>query len=269
MLLNFKIIIICLLSILSFTVSSKDRDPFYFRAGFTSLQPDASSSEVNLDNVGDIAQLAISNGPIEDSSVNVEGVDFASIIVGYRLPWFGERFSLETILALPLTIKFTAEGGLANESISPFALGNIPTGIPPLGKEFGETKALPPVVTLVYKVLKNYKIKPYIGGGIAFMYTYDSKVTNAILTEVREPELEIENAMGYVGQAGFEINLTKRWKLNLDAKYIGGLESDATVKGIVVKTPGTPLFETADVGNASVTVKVDPTILSLGLGFDF
>lgn len=248
----------------------KGEKPFYFRAGYTSLQPDSSSDEVSLTVPSDsAATLAITSGPIAGSGASVDPVSFPSAVLGYRLPWMDGHLSVETILALPFTVEFKAEGTLADESIAPYALGNIPTGVPAMGEEFGESKVLPPVVTLVYRFMLDKPLRPYVGGGMSYMITYDSKVTNPILTQYGEPELEIDDVFGYVVQGGVEYNFYKDWWVNFDVKFIGGLEADATVSGIYVDTPALPTYSPAEVGDASVSVTVDPWVYHIGVGFDF
>lgn len=247
----------------------KGANPFYFRAGYTLLAPDSSSSEVSLEDVGGPADLAVDNGPIAGSGASVEAVDFPSAILGWRLPWGDGNWALETVLALPLTVEFKTTGTLVNESIAEYALGNIPTGVPPLGEEFGESKALPPVVTLVYRFLPSSPLRPYVGAGIAYMITYDSEVTNPVLTALGEPELEIDDVFGFAVQGGLEYNIAGDWWVNADVKFIGGLEAEATVKDIWVETPGLPTYEVARVGNAKMDVTVDPWVYHIGIGFDF
>ena len=243
--------------------------PFYFRAGYTLLAPDSSSSAVSLSDVGGPASLAITDGPIAGSGASVEAVDFPSMVVGYTLPWLDGHLAVETILALPFTVEFKAQGTLVNESIAPYALGNIPTGVPALGDKFGETKVLPPVVTLVYRFRLEQSLRPYVGGGLSYMISYDSKVTNPVLTQLGQPKLEIDNALGYVLQGGVEYRFYDDWWVNADVKFIGGLEAAATVTEIWVETPGLPTYSRARVGNASIDVTVDPWVYHLGIGFDF
>lgn len=243
--------------------------PFYFRAGYTLLAPDSSSSEVSLSNVDSYATLAIDNGPIEGSGATVEPVDFPSVVLGWQLPWGDGNWAVETILALPLTVEFKTDGTLSTDSIAPNAIGNIPTGVPPLGDEFGEAKVLPPVVTLVYRFLPGHSIRPYVGGGMAFMYSYDAEVTNPVLTAVNKPKLEIDPAFGFAVQGGVEWKFYRDWWVNMDVKYIGGLKASAKVTGIVVETPGLPAFEEVEVGDATVDVTVDPWVYHIGVGFSF
>lgn len=247
----------------------KGSKPFYFRAGYTLLSPDSSSSEVVLSDVGGPASLAISDGPIEGSGATVGDADFPSVIVGYQLPWLDGHLSVETIIALPFTIEFKTAGTLKDESIAPYALGNIPTGVPALGEEFGETKVLPPVVTLVYRFLLDKPFRPYVGAGMAYMITYDSEVTNPVLTALGEPGLEVDDVFGFAFQGGIEYNVYDNWWVNFDVKYIAGLETEAKVTDIWVETPGLPLYEVARVGDATIDVTIDPWVYHLGVGFDF
>jgi len=253
-----------------FYQNSASKKPFYFRAGITSLQPDSSSDDVWLDVPVDSAtSLALSSGPIAGSGASVSSVSFPSVTVGYRLPWLDGHLALETVLALPFTVELKAEGTLASNSIAPYGLNNIPTGVPPLGSEFGETKVLPPLVTLVYRFALDQPLRPYVGAGLSYMITYDSRVTNPVLTAVGEPELEIDNVFGFAVQGGVEYQFYKDWWVNFDVKYITGLETEARVKGIWVETPDLPTFSPVEVGDATVKVSVDPWIYQLGVGFDF
>ena len=240
--------------------------PFYFRAGYTLLSPNSSSSEVVLTDVEGPASLAISSGPIAGSGASIEDSQFPSVIVGYQ---FGSgRWAMETILALPFTMKFKATGTLASESIAPYANGNIPTGVPALGSEFGETKVLPPVVTLVYRFRLDKAFRPYVGAGPAYLYAYDSKVTNSVLTEVSQPGLEVDNAFGSALQTGIEYNFHSDWWVNFDVKYIG-LKTSATVTNMYVNTPALETYEVAKVGDATIDVTADPWVYQLGVGFNF
>ena len=243
-----------------------DEKPFYFRAGVSQLKVDSNSSEVVLSDVGGPASLAIDNGPIEGSGVEVEDTTIASAIVGLRLgsgPW-----SLETILALPFTMEIKATGSLANEAIAPTALGNIPTGVPPLGEIFGETKVLPPIVTLVHRFRHQHRVRPYLGAGLVYLFTYDAKLTNPVLTEVAEPSLEVEDSLGYVLQAGMDIQFSKRWSLMLDVKQIK-VDTSATLSNLYVATPDLPTYGEARVGNADIDLELSPWAYHIGIGFDF
>ena len=237
----------------------------YVRAGAAFVDPLAVSRELELADVTGPASLAVQNGPIEGSGASVSSATIPALIIGYRIR---PRWALESVLGIPFTVKFKATGTLANESLAPMALG-IPTGVPALGPDLGTAKAAPPVVTAVYDLLGHGAVRPYAGAGVALLIAYDEHVTNPILLEVKEPDMNVSPAPGLVAQAGLEARLAKRVYARLDVKFIGLMLAHATVSHIQVKTPELPLFDTVEVGTAKMSVWVNPLIVQAGLGTDF
>jgi outer membrane protein W len=188
--------------------------------------------------------------------------------VGYVLPTASRRWSLETVLGAPFTVKFKATGTLANKSIAPTALG-IPTGVGPLGPELGETKALPPVVTAVYQLTSSGVFRPYLGAGASILFSKDAHVTNPMLTAIRPPDMTIAPAPGLVLQSGLDARLWKSVYARVDVKFIALMLARAEVHHIEVNTPGIPLFESVEVGTAKMNVWVNPLIVQGAIGFDF
>jgi outer membrane protein W len=237
----------------------------YVRAGAAFVDPLAVSRELELADVTGPASLAVQNGPIEGSGATVSSATIPALIIGYRIR---PRWALESVLGIPFTVKFKATGTLANESLAPMALG-IPTGVPALGPDLGTAKAAPPVVTAVYDLLGHGALRPYAGAGVALLIAYDEHVTNPILLEVKEPDMNVSPAPGVVVQGGLEARLAKRIYARLDVKFIGLMLAHATVSHIQVKTPELPLFDTVEVGTAKMSVWVNPLIVQAGLGTDF
>jgi len=159
---------------------------FYFRGGILHVAPQSESREVELTNVTGITSLAIQNGPIAGSGVTIGSATIPAFIIGYVLPVLDGQLSLETVLGLPFSVKLRATGTLATDSLAPYALGFIPTGVPPLGPELGEANVVPPLVTLVYRPQVG-RIRPFVGGGIGMLFTYDEHITNPVLTAVSPP----------------------------------------------------------------------------------
>lgn len=249
-------------------VVEHDKKPFYLRVGGIFIKPLSTSQPMSLADIDGPASLALMNGPIAGSGASVDSAATPGLIIGYRLPYLHRRLSIETVLGLPFTVKFTATGTLANQSLAPTALG-IPTGVMPLGPELGEAKAAPPVVTAVYSLIDHGIVQPYVGAGVAALFSYGAKVTNPTLTAEGNPQLTIPPAAGLVVQAGVDFKVFKEWYLRVDVKYIAFLEANAEVHNIVVATPNIPLFGTVDVGTAKMSVDVNPLILQAGFGTDF
>lgn len=244
------------------------RKRFYFRAGVVHVAPFESSNEMELEGVDGPASLAIKDGPIAGSGATISsGTTFAATI-GWNTPWLNKRLAIETIIGIPFTVKFEATGTLANESLAPMALG-LDTGVPPLGPELGEAKALPVVVTGVYDLIVGKRIRPYAGGGIAVLFATGEKVTNPQLTALGEPDMTVSPAPGLVLQGGIDAKIASRIYARIDIKFIALMYARARVEHVQVETPDLPLFGSTEVGTAKMSMWVNPLIIQAGIGTDF
>jgi outer membrane protein W len=240
---------------------------FYFSLGGLFISPTGRSGEVELANVGAQARLSgMTNGPIAGSYTRIGSNLMAAATIGYALPILNRQLSIETILALPFTQKLHAGGTLANNSLGPKALNSLPTGVPALGEELGEVKALPPVVTAVYRFFPNSIVHPYLGLGVSLMIVTEAKITNPVLTEVSAPKIEIPPKVGWVAQAGVEVRLFGSFFVSGDLKYIGGLDITSTVKDIWVRLPDLPIYGRVRVGDNIARMSVNPVIAQVGIG---
>lgn len=239
----------------------------------------AKADEVVLENVVGPATLVVQDGPIPGSSTSIKPLTLPALSVGLLIrDTDTSTLGLELILAPPnmAKIEMRAEGALAEESLAPYALGNIPTGVPPAGNELGTVNALPPMLTVVYRPMKKQRFRPYVGAGLAYMIITGGEITNPLLTAVAEPRLEAEHNFGNLGvvaQGGLDVRVATWKKKNLyvsaDIKYIGFLRITAKVKDVYVEAPGLPIFGPVKVGDAGATVTVNPLIFQAGLGMDF
>ncbi|HSK05422.1 MAG TPA: OmpW family outer membrane protein [Kofleriaceae bacterium] len=237
-------------------------------AGVAHVATLEQSREMELADIDGAASLAVQDGPIEGSGAAASSKTIFALNLGLRLPVLNRRLALEAVAGLPFKVEFSATGTLANESIAPTALG-IPTGVPALGEQLGEASAVPLVFTAVYRFLDAGVLQPYAGAGPALMLTTDRKVTNPILTEVSEPEMDIAPAPGLVLQAGLDVKVWRQVYARVDVKYIAFMLARAEVHHVQVRTPSLPLFEAVEVGTAKMSLWVNPLIVQAGLGFDF
>ena len=194
--------------------------------------------------------------------------------IAYAPPILCRQLSIETILALPFTQKMYAGGTLASTSLAPTAIGSLPTGVPALGKELGEVKLLPPVVTAVYRFFPGASVRPYLGAGGSLLLILDARITNPVLSSVRPPRVSIPPRLGWVVQAGTDVRFGfdalpgRSLHLTADVKYIGGLDVTATLKDVWVSLPGLPVYGAARVGDNVARIQVNPVIAFVGLGLD-
>jgi OOP family OmpA-OmpF porin len=110
----------------------------------------------------------------------------------------------------------------------------------------GSVTHLPPTLTAKY-YLATDRVRPYIGAGVNV-----TRFTKDNLAAPGTP-LEVENwSVGPALQAGVDVSLTDQWSLSLDAKR-AWLRTDVSVAG----------------GAKLTTVKIDPWILGLRVGYRF
>jgi outer membrane protein len=253
------------LTLVPMLASAEPRKKLYVRAGVAYVHPFSTSGELELANVDGPASLAVGNGPVPGSGASVESTTIPALIIGYVLPVWNDKLSIETILGPPLDVKFDATGSLANMSLAPTALG-IPTGVPALGPQLGEAKGVPPVITLVYTPNPYSKLRPYVGAGVSVLFSYNARTTNPNLTS---SDMSISPAPGLALQTGLEATIYKRVYARLDVKFIALMYARAEVHHIQMPVPDIPLFGTVEVGTAKIGTWVNPLIVQAGIGTDF
>ena len=112
------------------------------------------------------------------------------------------------------------------------------------GAKIGTFKHLPPSLLGQYHFNPIGQFKPYLGAGIN--YTRISKV------KLLNGAGDLENdSVGLAFQAGVDYKIDKNWSLNLDVKRIN-IRSDVTIGGVKAST-----------------VKVDPVLIAVGVGYRF
>ncbi len=154
-------------------------------------------------------------------------------------------------------------------SLAPTAVDLVPTGIPPLGEELGEASAAPLMLTAVLRSSPiGGRVRAYAGGGPAVLMVRNARITNAVLSEVATPKIEISPALGFVGQIGLDAQLYKRLYARLDLKEMWFQPSESRISNIHVRTT-IPLLESVNVGSATSRVQANPVIVQLGIGASF
>jgi len=136
------------------------------------------------------------------------------------------NIAIEVLAATPFSHDINGTGALA-------ALGKV-----------GETKQLPPTVSVQYHFKPMPNVRPYVGAGINYTTFFEEKATNGIST------LELDDSWGLAMQAGVDVDINKDWFFNADVRYIN-IETTATT----------------DLGTTDV--KINPTVISLGVGTRF
>ena len=111
------------------------------------------------------------------------------------------------------------------------------------GVKIGTIKHLPPTLLLQYQFLPGEKINPYIGAGLNYTRFMSANLPVGITTD--------KSSAGYAVQAGADIEIAKNVYFNLDFKRVN-IETDVKVSGAKL-----------------TTLKVDPNLISVGIGWRF
>ena len=122
------------------------------------------------------------------------------------------------------------------------------------GVKIAETDHLPPTFSMQYHFLPDGTIQPYVGAGLNYTTFFSEEVTQAAIDN-EITGISLDDSFGLALQIGADWTFGNRWLLNFDLRWID-IESDleATIAGAAV-----------DAG----TVKIDPWVYSINIGYSF
>jgi outer membrane protein len=116
--------------------------------------------------------------------------------------------------------------------ISVQTLGNI-----------GSTKHLPPTLSVQWHFLPDARIQPYVGVGLNYTTFFSTKSSAG--------SLKLDDSWGLAAQVGVDVQLTDRWFMNADLRYID-IQSKAKLNGQYIGK-----------------VQIDPIVATVGIGYRF
>lgn len=115
------------------------------------------------------------------------------------------------------------------------------------GTKIADFWVFPPALTLQYHFDSMGGFKPYVGAGIQYIAPFSEDGAGPFVTN----NVEVDDALGFTLQAGFDLEIGQGWYLNADVKK-------------------TWIEHTVSVDNVDVTdLGIDPWIFSVGVGYRF
>lgn len=111
------------------------------------------------------------------------------------------------------------------------------------GVKIGSVKHLPPILLLQYQFLPGESFNPYVGAGVNYTRFMSANLPAGITTN--------KSSTGFALQAGIDIAIAKNIYLNLDYKHVK-IQTDVLVAGTKL-----------------TTLKIDPNLVSVGIGWRF
>jgi outer membrane protein len=116
------------------------------------------------------------------------------------------------------------------------------------GGKVGETKHLPPTVSLQYHFLPQGAVfRPYVGAGVNFTLFFDEATTGALAGS----NLKLDNSFGVAAQIGADFAINDKWAINVDLRW-ADIDTDAALDG-------------APLG----TVAIDPFVFGVAVAYKF
>ena len=183
----------------------------------------------------DVSSGNLSSPSLQHTTIGVGSDTQASLGVNYTLT---DHWAIDVPVAPPFKHKLYGDGAIAG-------VGQI-----------GSVRALPASVFLQYRFEEsNSTWRPYVGLGVSYAMFSDPR-GSAALTGITNPggaatSLKVDNAWGITPQLGFVYKVNDRYFI--DASY-----SKAMLKTKATLSTG-----------QSIDVKLDPAVLSIGIGMTF
>ncbi len=121
------------------------------------------------------------------------------------------------------------------------------------GPKVGDTKQLPPTLSVVYSILPHAQWRPYVGVGVNWTIFYDEDLSGPLAGA----ELSLDQSVGLAGVMGLDVHVADNWIVNVNVRYMN-IDTDATVH--LPNNGGT-----LDVGS----VQIDPWAFGVAVGLVF
>ena len=173
--------------------------------------------------------LRVGAGSVSPKSSNssVVSVDDGISLVFNGTYFFSPNVALEVLAAAPFShdIKLLADG-----------------------TKVGETKHLPPTVSLQYHFNTNGAFHPYVGAGLNYTLFFSEETTGALAGT----SLDLDPSFGLAAQIGADFDISDKMFLNFDVRYID-IKTEASVSVV----------------DLNFDVDIDPMVYSLTLGWKF
>ena len=172
---------------------------FIVRAGLTTVAPQAESSNVTVDGVGNVGM-----------GVDVDNNTQLGLNLVYK---YNANWAVEVLAATPFKHEISLEHTNDNE----LGLGD---------GALAETKHLPPTISALYYFNGSEAFQPYVGLGLNFTVFFDEEFKDARQQQTFN-ELKLENSWGVSAQVGADYILSDKWLINTSVRYID-INTEAT-----------------------------------------
>jgi outer membrane protein len=225
--------------------AAQEAGDFQLRVGVGLVAPDTGKED-----------LVFEGMPLDTFNIEVDdGVSAVFDVTYFLTPNWG----VELLASTPFSHDIDGKGALAG-------LGKI-----------GETKHLPPTLSVQYHFAPGADFRPYLGAGLNYTLFFDDQTNpglhegviatanGALGTDFSggDTNLSIDESFGAAFQAGIDIDFGQNWFWNVNVRYIM-IDADATLKTRTFDATGAETVFTS-----TLDTEIDPFVYSAQVGFRF
>lgn len=188
------------LGALSLPAMAYESGDWIIRGGLVTVQPNDSSSTINLN-----------YAPLAGNKVAVNGDTQLGLTISYMA---ADHVGVELLLATPFKHDVSGRGPVLNS----LGLGNI-----------AEVKQLPPTLTVNYHFMDaGNAFQPYVGVGVNYTHFFATTVSTTYEGSFGPSHISLDDSVGLAARAGFDYLLTKDLGVNVGVWY-ADINTKATI----------------------------------------
>lgn len=205
---------------------------FIMRAGMVAVDPQESSSNLAVDGV-----------KLDGYKVGLDSSKQLGLTVSYL---FTDHIAIGVLAATPFKHRINGAGS---------ALAGA-------GK-LGETKHLPPTVTVQYFPMdRNSPFQPYVGAGVNYTNFFSEKTTGTLTDALgtASSKLKLDDSIGLAAEVGIDYMLSENIGVNA-AIWWADIDTEGTIKTYDAAGNRGP--------TGKIDVDIDPFVYMVGLSYKF
>lgn len=223
----------------SATAFAHEKGDILIRGGFTNVAPDAGSSNIQVGGVDFGLPIGANGTNVLLGPVDVDNNTQLGLNIAYFVT---DNINIEVLAATPFSHDIEILGGT----------------------KLGETKHLPPTVTVNYFFSDaSSAFQPYVGVGLNYTIFFDEQFDNGAVGLVADnaagaeiSDLDLDASFGVSAQIGADYEISDGIYLNASVRYIN-IETEAEFK-----------VNGADLGSVA-NIDINPWVYTLSVGYKF
>ena len=130
--------------------------------------------------------------------------------------------SAEDTMTAGLTLEYFFTPNFSTELVAAIAHVDLELADGALGS--ADAWLLPPSLYLKYHPMPQWKVSPYVGIGVDWIYAWDEELNGTT-------SIDIDDSFGWAAKVGADVKITDNLFVNLDVMYLDN-ETDLSIEGV-------------------------------------